>query len=74
MVRNERVDHLVQIALHDLIQLIERQVDAMIGHSALREIVSPDTFAAIPAADLALAVSGAFRVRRLTLHVKETRL
>jgi len=39
---NERVDHLAQIAGHDLRQRIERQVDPVIGHAALREIVGAD--------------------------------
>jgi len=34
-------------------RLMQGQSDAMVGHSILREIVSPDLFAAISAAHLA---------------------
>ncbi len=51
----ERVDELVEVAVHDRVDLVEREVDAVVGHAALREIVGADALAAIAAADQALA-------------------
>ena len=41
------IDVLVQIAVHDLFKSMGRQVDAMVCHSALGEIVGANLFAAI---------------------------
>ena len=35
--RNTAVNNLLNITVHDLIQLVQCQVDTMIGHAALRE-------------------------------------
>ena len=45
---HERVDHLVEIAVENILELIERQTDAMIGESALRIIIGADALAAVP--------------------------
>src|SRR5277367_4167685 len=42
------VDELVQIALHHPVDLVQRQIDPMVGHAALREIIGADALAAIP--------------------------
>ena len=48
MLGDEGIDDLVQrLALDHLGQFVERQVDAMIGDSALRKIVGADAFGAI---------------------------
>ena len=56
--------HLVQITFHDQPELVERQVDAVVGQATLREVVGADAVAAIPAADQPLAfgrfLGGAF--------------
>src|SRR5690606_11561882 len=42
---DERVDDLVQaFARHDPVELIKRQVDAMIRHAALRKVIGADAF------------------------------
>src|SRR5690606_4521948 len=48
-------DQLLQSSVHDLGQLVEREIDAMVGDPALREIVSADAFGTIARADLELA-------------------
>ena len=45
MLRDERLDDLVQrFAGNDLLQLVERQVDPVVGDAPLRKIVGPDSF------------------------------
>ena len=45
---------------HDLIELVERQVDAVIGHAALREVVGADALRAVARAHLRRARWPAF--------------
>ena len=52
----ERADDLVEIALHDRLDLVERQVDPVIGDATLRKVVRTNALAAIARADQALAV------------------
>src|SRR6478609_5532394 len=52
----QRGDDLLEIALHDRRQVVERQPDAMVGHAVLREIVGADALTAIARADLAAAL------------------
>src|SRR5208283_4713957 len=49
------------------------QIDAMVGHPALRKIVGADALRSIATADLALALRGARAVARLPLHLVEAR-
>ena len=46
-----RLDQFGQVALHDLVEFIQREVDAMIRASTLRKVVSANPFAAIARAD-----------------------
>ena len=46
-------DHVVQFAVHDERQLVEREVDAVVCQATLREVVGPDAVAAVAAADQA---------------------
>src|SRR5256885_1639016 len=52
----QRVDELVQIAVHDRVDLVERQIDPMIGPAPLRKVVRANALAAIARADQALAM------------------
>src|SRR6478672_12732195 len=52
----QRADQLIEIALHDRVDLVERQVDPVIGHASLRKVVRADPLAAIPGTDQALPV------------------
>ena len=55
---DEGVDQLVQSAVHDGVDFIERQADAVVGDAALREIVGADALVAHAGADLAAALGG----------------
>src|SRR5262245_36897841 len=57
---HERVDDLAErLALDDLRQLVEREIDAVVAHPALREIVGADALGAVAGADLAAALGRA---------------
>ena len=53
---DKRVDYFINPAQHYRFQLVKGQVYAMVRHPALGIVVSTDTFAPVPGADLTLAV------------------
>src|SRR6478672_8634354 len=64
------VDDLAQrLAFEDLRQLVEREIDAVVRHAALRIIVGADAFGAIAGADLPAALGGARSILLLVLEV-----
>src|SRR5438132_4087800 len=66
---DERVDQLVERgALEHLLELVQREADAMIGDAPLREIVGADALRAIARDDLPLEL-GSARVGRLIPHL-----
>ena len=61
---HKSLDHLVEsLAGYHLVQLVEGEVDAVVGHASLREIVGPDPLGAVAGADLALSRGGAFGLK-----------
>src|SRR3546814_8654857 len=48
---DQRVDQLVHLPLDDLGQAVERQVDPVVGHAPLREIIGADAFGAVARPD-----------------------
>src|SRR5690606_15205133 len=62
----ERIDHLVELAFENPVELVQREVDAVIGHASLREVVRANTLRSIPRADEALAARG-----RLALALRD---
>ena len=62
-----RPDDLLQVAGDNGVELVERQIDAMIGDAILREVVGADAFAAVAGADQRAALLGPFLVQRLLL-------
>ena len=56
--RNERVDDGFDLAVHKGIQGVERQSNAVVCDSALREIIGADAFASVARADLTAALIG----------------
>src|SRR4051794_8404605 len=62
VLRGERAGDLVQIAAHDLVDLVQGEVDAMVGHAALREVVRADAIAAVARAHEALPLRGFLRL------------
>ena len=58
----QRVHELGQLALHDVAELVQRQVDAVIGDARLRKVVGADALGAVAGAHLQLAVARHFAV------------
>src|ERR1700731_3115708 len=69
MLADQRMNQLVQIAIHNMVELVERQVDTVIGHPALREVVGADPLGAIARTHQALACGGFLGVLLLRLLV-----
>ena len=55
MGRREAVEQLLHRAAHDGVQLVQREVDPMVGHAVLREVVGADALAAVAGAHHRLA-------------------
>ena len=51
----ERIDQFLDVAVHHGVQLVERQIDAVIRHPALREVVGADTLGPVARSPLQLA-------------------
>src|SRR5262252_2887494 len=60
-------------AFQHLIELVQRQADAMVGDAPLREVIGADALRAIARANLALALRSPRLGRLLTLELIETR-
>ena len=70
----QRVDDLVEpVALHDPVERIEGEVDAVVGHPPLREIVGADALRAVAGADLRAPLLRAIGVELLVLRVEDAR-
>ncbi len=54
-----------------LVELVERQIDAVIGAASLREIIGADALRAIAGADLAFAVGGTFGIKLRAFQIIE---
>src|SRR5262245_58655424 len=70
----QRLDDRLEIAVHHVQQLVKRQVDAVIGDPALREIVGPDALGAVARAHLQLARLRLGLIASLLLGSLEARL
>src|SRR6266566_9749409 len=62
IMRHERFDEAVNVAVDDRGQIVKRQFDAVVGHTVLRKVVGADALVAFACADLGLALRGVFRV------------
>ena len=47
----ERIHQFIEIAINQLRNFVQRQIDAMVGDAALRKIVGTDAFGTIATAD-----------------------
>ena len=56
---DQRVRNGLQVACNDLIEFVQRQVDAVVCESVLREIIGPDAFAPVAGSDQGHAFVGA---------------
>ena len=69
MMGDEGIDHFVQrFARQDLVELVEREIDPVVGKPALRKIIGADAFGAIAGTDLGTPVRGALGVKYLALQ------
>ena len=55
-IRDRRIDDLIQIAVHDLVQIMDRQANAVVRAAVLREVVGADLFAPVAGTHLPLPV------------------
>src|ERR1035438_7392105 len=67
-VRDQRVDHGLDAAVHEVRQLVRGEADAMIGNAVLREVVGADLLAAIAAAHHRPALLGQRVLLLLLFH------
>src|SRR5436305_10813600 len=47
IVLGEGIDNWIEPAIHHLVELMQRQANAMIGHAILREVIGPNLFATV---------------------------
>src|SRR3954452_16859153 len=74
MFGRERIDQLAQrLAGDHLRQLVERQVDAVIGDAPLRKIIGADALGAVAGADLLASIRRTGRIDALALGVIDPR-
>src|SRR5436305_6047437 len=62
IVIGEPLDHRLEIAREDAVELVERQADAMVGQPVLGEVVGSDALAAVAGADERFALLGSLGV------------
>ena len=60
--RHERFDEAVDVAIDDRGQIIKSQLDAVVGHAVLPEVVGADALVAFAGADLRFALGGILRI------------
>ena len=56
VVVDQRVGHRLQVAGDDLVELVQREADAVVGQAILREVVGANPLAAVAGADEASCV------------------
>src|SRR5439155_21304903 len=62
VVGGEAVDDLVDLAVQDLLQAVDREADAVVGDAALLEVVRADLLVSVARSELALEVARGLRV------------
>src|SRR5690606_42065700 len=70
----ERAYDLFEIALHDRVELVERELDAVIGQAALRKVVRADALGPVARADKAAPPLGRLRAPLRLLGVAQPRV
>jgi hypothetical protein len=73
MLCGKRRADFVEIPVHDVVDLVEREIDAVVGHAALREVVGADAIRPVARADEALPLRGLFLGRLLHLLLLDAR-
>ena len=67
--RDQAVNQLLEIAVHDCVDLIECQLDPVVGHTSLREVVGTDLLGTVAGTDLAAALLRLLILASLKLHI-----
>src|SRR5216683_8247194 len=73
VLREQRLSQLGQIAVHDVVDLVEGETDAVIGDPSLRKIISADALGTVPRADQGFARGGFLRLLLAPLLVLDAR-
>ncbi len=71
--RHQGFNDRINIPFEHRREIIERQLDSMIGDPILRKVVSADSFVAFPGADLRLALRRGLRVLLFDFPVEQPR-
>src|SRR5207342_2972546 len=69
----ERVKQLVELTVHDALDLVQGQIDPVVGDAALWEVVGADALRAVARADQRLASRGGLRLLLAHLLVADAR-
>jgi len=69
----QRFDDWIEVAFHDLRQLVQAQADSVVGHAALRVVVGADALGTIAAPHLRAALLGAFALAAPFFSVEQAR-
>src|SRR6266853_6562428 len=69
----QRLRQLGKIAVHDVVDLVESETDAVIGDPSLRKIVSADALGTVPGADQGFARGGFLGLLLAQLPVLDAR-
>jgi len=69
--RDTCIDDLLDVSVHDLIQLVQGKIDSVIRHTSLREVVGTDLLGTVTGTDLAAAHLSLRIVALLLLDIVE---
>ena len=72
MFGNQGIGDFFQVAVHHKIQLMQGEVDAVVGYAALRVVVGADALTTVAAADKGFAFGGFFGLGFAFLRVVQT--
>src|SRR5882672_3384297 len=73
MLGEQRLCQLTEVAIHDVVDLVEREADAVVGDPPLRKIVGADALGAVARADERFARGGFLRLLLARLLVLDAR-
>ena len=74
MFGGQRAEQFVHVAVHDRSDLVQRQVDAVVGDPPLREVVGTDALGAVAGTDQRLARTCTSLIRAASTFIAEALL